>query len=111
MAVLPDKPHATVRPKSDSNLNERLRQKVVQGRLDRIKEYQNVIDRIVSILESEAEDCSYECCINKSYLEGYDKDSEMRQAVEDYFENEMVFMKEYDSYLYFSWKRQKRYMK
>lgn len=111
MAVLPDKPHATVRPKSDSNLNERLRQKVVQGRLDRIKEYQNVIDRIVHILESEAELCEYECSLNRCCIDGYDENPELRRAIRDYFESENVFMEEYDSYLYFSWKRQKRHMK
>lgn len=108
--TLPDKLHATVRPESGSNLNERLRRKVVQGRLDRIKEYQNIIDRIVSILESEAELCEYECSLNRCCIDGYDENPELRRAIRDYFERENVFMEEYDTHLYFSWKRQKRYM-
>lgn len=103
--TLPDKLHTTVRPESSSNLNERLRQKVIQG--DRIEEYQNVIDRIVSIIESEAELCEYECSLNRCCIAGYDENPELRKAIKDYFDNEMVFMEEYDTHLYFSWKRQK----
>jgi len=102
--TLPDKPHATVRPGSGSNLNERLKQKVIQGRLDRIKEYQNVIDRIVSILEVRAELCEYEVSLDRCCIAGYDENPELRKAIKDYFDNEMVLMQEYNSYLYFNWK-------
>jgi len=108
--TLPDKPHATVRPESCCNLKDRLRQKVTQGRLDRIKEYQDVIDRIVIILESRAELCKYEVNLDRCCVAGYDENPELRKAIKDYFDNEGVFMKEYDTHLHFSWKQAGNYM-
>ena len=75
--------------------------------MDRIKEHQDVIDRIVIILESRAELCNYEVNLDRCCIEDYDENPELRRAIRDYFESENVFMEEYDTHLYFSWKRQK----
>lgn len=93
------------------NLNDRLRHKVIEGKLDRINKYQDVINFLVKFLEGEAKKCKYGCNIPKHSLDGWSEDdSDMYKAIDDYFTNEMVYVVEYDNHLHFSWERANRYM-